>query len=398
MAILFFVVVLVLVYVISVYITGDYRKSIVITLIVMVLGWALLLAAKFFFGWQVYDASFVYLSEGAGIEPSAAKLISFALAIFGVIFAGWLTSCLLFGKKVKEVVIFAIVIITIAVSGIYYFKNKVFFNRNTGDPARYVTKTDEGFSVSAAPGYDSRTGKRLEQVTPELKREIEFWEKNSGKMTHIIPGKYFNAFTGDPEVWYIIKKGKVELFPRPGFDEETGKKLTPIEFDIIERYEKEKRLLEEAQQKKEKETQRKLEEERNIAEEKKKKDEERKIIEENQRKEAEAKQASKVREGQHKDEVWVMLQKECEEGLLKQQLGRQAASGKNEYSKGEIIQKAQILCQEALQGMTQQKREELSQESARKRDLREVMEYNNRSRIYNRESFNDWRRRNGYSN
>lgn len=150
-----------------------------------------------------------------------------------------LLAFLFLGKKRKEVLIGAAVVYTIFSFALFFAGKEVFFDRNTGQPAKFYIMTLNGFKFSSAPDIDPRWGIRYKPVTEEVMKQYHAWQKTGQyeTMPTIRPGKYFDMLTGEPLVWYGERpEGEIELFPLPGFDPKYGNRLKPITHEAIARY------------------------------------------------------------------------------------------------------------------------------------------------------------------
>lgn len=179
------------------------------------------------------------LSSHFGLETIFARPIALAAtAIFVALFPTLIMN-ILFGYKARFI-LFAMVGGSAAVAlATYFFTGDVYFDRSTGEPLKCYAKTLEGFKFSGTCDFDPKLGVRFQKITPDVTREIVFWEKH-GKLEHVpdvVPGRYFDTLTGDPIVWYSVRSdGKIRLFPLPGFDPATGEPLSAITKDVVVHY------------------------------------------------------------------------------------------------------------------------------------------------------------------
>lgn len=171
-----------------------------------------------------------------GLDITFSRMTAALLTVLTLLILPWVISFLFLGKRKVELLIASVILIIGGTFAIYYGSADVFFDRETGKPAKYFIKTLDGFKFSNLSDYDPKFGIKYKPITLEVVKEFHFWEK-TGKMQNVpkVPrGKYFDQITGEPIVWYAERSEKtIRLFPLPGYDPLTGEVLKPITADIV---------------------------------------------------------------------------------------------------------------------------------------------------------------------
>jgi len=193
-----------------------------------------LMKALFVYGLYSFFLEKIYTTFG--MDVMLARVIAVFAAVITLLALPWIISFLLFGRRKKEMFLLASAVTAVCFLGLYYGTANVFFDRTTGQPIKYYIKTLEGFKFSSKGDYDPVIGDRFKAITPEIYKEYYLWQK-TGKLENIPEvraGKYFDMLTGEPIVWYSERPdGKIKLFPLPGFDPMTQKRLKPMAPDVI---------------------------------------------------------------------------------------------------------------------------------------------------------------------
>lgn len=190
---------------------------------------------------SIYTAFLDWTSSSLGVDVSFARPLSVLLTAFGLLILPWSTLYLFLGrKKDKRRVLIAAMLGSLAfLIGTYFTTGRVYFDRNTGEYSRCYLKSLAGFKFSSTCDYDPKFGMKYQPITPQVMKEIYFWEKNGTlqKVPTVQEGKYFDQLTGEALVWYSIQPsdGKVRLFPLPGYDPLTGDQLRPIDKETVEK-------------------------------------------------------------------------------------------------------------------------------------------------------------------
>lgn len=171
-----------------------------------------------------------------GLDLMLSRVIAIFPTIFSLLLLPWIISFLIFGRRKKELSSVTSIAVTVCYLALYYGTADVFFDRKTGQPAKYYIKTLDGFKFSSAEDFDPKFGIKFKPITQEVIKEYFFWQK-TGKL-EIIPevtaGKYFDMITGEPIVWYSERPdGTIKLFALPGHDPTTGELLKPITKEIV---------------------------------------------------------------------------------------------------------------------------------------------------------------------
>lgn len=242
---------------------------------------------------SIYTFFVNQVSSALGLDMMLAKFLGAFLTVVALLALPTIASFVFFGRKKKEFLIACTVIFALWFAGLFYItRSPIYFDRTSGEAAKYYIKTMNKFKTSSSPDYDPETGLKYKPITPEIAKEIELWAETGkvGNMPEIVRGQYFSKLNGEPLVWYIIDSDdKVELFPLPGYDPSTGDKLLPVTKAVIKRYEKERaeaeKIAEEQRQKAEEERQ--AEEQRKAEEQEVREKQQRQEAEELQRRQAE---------------------------------------------------------------------------------------------------------------
>ena len=172
-----------------------------------------------------------------GLDIVFSRMVAAVLTVMTLLFLPWIASIFLFGTRKVELSVVAVILIIGGALIIYHGSADVFFDRATGQPAKYYVKTLEGFRFSNAPDFDPKFGVKYKPINAEIIKDYYFWEKNGtySNLPEIIKNKYFDITTGEPIVWYAERtEGTRALFPLPGYDPLTGKALKPMTAEIAE--------------------------------------------------------------------------------------------------------------------------------------------------------------------
>lgn len=112
----------------------------------------------------------------------------------------------------------------------------MFFDPVNGSPrAWYWRKSDGTYQFYDAPGFQPQTGDQLKVVSRDV---VDDWEKRIAPAhvpQRVDPTNYpfFNLATGAAQVWYWrAKDGKYHFYDAPGFEPETGEKLSLVTPDV----------------------------------------------------------------------------------------------------------------------------------------------------------------------
>jgi signal transduction histidine kinase len=199
---------------------------------------------KIWFLHSIYAFFVAKVSSSLGVDMMWAKLLAASLTVVALLAIPAIVSFLFLGRNKREFLIACTVIFVLWFGSLFYVtQSTIYFDRASGNPAKYYIKTMNEFKTSSAPDYDPETGLKYQPITPEIAKEMEMWAA-TGKvenMPAIANGKYFSTLTGEPTVWYVIDSyDKVKLFPLPGYNPSTGDRLLPVTKAIIKRYERER--------------------------------------------------------------------------------------------------------------------------------------------------------------
>jgi len=179
------------------------------------------------------------LSSKFGLEDVYARPFAIALTALTVAATPALLLATLFGYRAKFVFFMILGGSIVVAMSTHFFTKGVYFDRATGKSQKCYAKTLEGFKFSSVCDFDPKLGVRFQKITPEVMKEIVFWEK-SGSLKNVPPvkeGQYFDPLTGEAVVWYSLRSdGSIHLFSLPGFDPTIGETLKPITKEIIAKY------------------------------------------------------------------------------------------------------------------------------------------------------------------
>jgi hypothetical protein len=198
----------------------------------------LVVLTKTFFAFLIYSFFLGKISSAFGLDPQLSRAIAILAMIGSLVLLPWIISFFIFGTGKKDLLIVASIAIAACYLALYYGTANVFFDRTTGQPAKYYIKTLDGFKFSSKEDFDPEFGIRYKPITQEIVKEYFFWQKTGNLKTipEVKAGKYFDMITGEPIVWYSERQdGTIKLFSLPGHDPTTGELLKPITKDVAKR-------------------------------------------------------------------------------------------------------------------------------------------------------------------
>lgn len=124
-----------------------------------------------------------------------------------------------------------------------------FFDPMTGAPKAWYTQESDGrLSFFDRPGFDPRSGVRLQGVTPSIaakwmeqqgqneRKKVFLEQVRKGSVKPIDPAQaeFFDPESGEAAVWYgRAERGVLEFYDRPGFDPLTGDRLRPVTASVV---------------------------------------------------------------------------------------------------------------------------------------------------------------------
>jgi len=161
-----------------------------------------------------------------------------------------------------------------------------FFDKRTGKPKVWYWRTESGYEFYDAPGFHPRTGGVLTSITRDV---ISDWLRSQNNLTQCyiiqrdaqppviyrnhLPGidpetgrecrlvtiglverlneyasgkrpdkikathpEFFDPRTSEPIVWYVDRRGTIEIFDLLGYDPETGEELLAVTPEIVDRW------------------------------------------------------------------------------------------------------------------------------------------------------------------
>ena len=194
--------------------------------------------------WFIKSAYSFFLSQLValiGLDILAARLVSILLTVVAVLFLPLTIGFFLFGRRKAEFLVATSVAVGVGLLAVHYSTREVFFDRQTGQPARYYIRTLEGYLFSSRPDYDPKFGIQYQPITPETIREHHLWEKRrkSGErleVRELTEPPYFDMMTGKPIAWYVERdEDEIAVYPLPGFDPVTGELLKPVDKEVVKR-------------------------------------------------------------------------------------------------------------------------------------------------------------------
>ncbi|MEH6950718.1 hypothetical protein V4R08_05135 [Nitrobacter sp. NHB1] len=116
----------------------------------------------------------------------------------------------------------------------------VFFDPVSGNSqAWYWRNADGSYEFYDAPGFQPQTGEKLNVVTRDV---VDDWKRHIAPAhvpQRVDPTKYpfFDLTTGVAQVWYWrAKDGSYEFYDAPGFEPETGEKLSIVTREVVSKW------------------------------------------------------------------------------------------------------------------------------------------------------------------
>jgi|GEM_PF-3769027 len=216
------------------------KRRVLLACILLLLVILLVVVPAFFFAQfltvkEVFSFGINSLVGVAGFNKWLAKALIAALLIPFVFGMRYVFS---FSRSKRRVGTIILGVYTVGYFMLMYTATQgKYFRHDTGEPTVwYSYDTYEGcYRVSSTPGYDTRTGGKLEPVTPEIAPQIEK-RKCSRKKIETLDEMFFDPITGQPLKWYYkADDGSYEFFSSPGYHTLTGKKLEPVTPEIAVR-------------------------------------------------------------------------------------------------------------------------------------------------------------------
>ncbi len=214
------------------------RKGLKYIFLFLAIGIAVILLiglSKALFVLSIYSFFLGKISSILGLDLMPSRVVAILATMVTIMLLPWVTSFLLLGRRKKELFIATAIVVALFYLSLHFGTTEVFFDRSTGEPAKYYIKTMEGFKFSSSGDFDPKFGIKYKFITPEVVKEYFFWQR-TGKLEvipEVIPGRYFDMITGEPIVWYSEEPdGTIKLFPLPGHDPATGELLKPITKEI----------------------------------------------------------------------------------------------------------------------------------------------------------------------
>lgn len=135
----------------------------------------------------------------------------------------------------------------------FFLSRGTYFGYNEGEVMKYYAVTPEGIRFFDSPGFDPKYGTELEPVTPKLIEQYERTKRGLKPMKINTSGEieFFNSITGEPKVWYFLDSdNNFEFFDRQGFHPVYWEKLRPVTPDVVSKYKRRLKDIEEEEVKK----------------------------------------------------------------------------------------------------------------------------------------------------
>lgn len=191
----------------------------------------------------VYGELATWINTELGIDETYANLLAILITAVSISLLGFFTSFFLRGTLRKEALIITVCVV-VAIIGLLYFKGTdVYFAQQSGRTIKYYADTPDGIIVSRQGGFDPKYRVQRQVVTPAIAARIER-EKRGIKPNRIYLHSFnkfeditFFGMHGEPQYFYYVRKGTIELFDNPGFHPQAREQLKPITPDVVFRLE-----------------------------------------------------------------------------------------------------------------------------------------------------------------
>lgn len=223
---------------------------VVIFLISMLLIWEIL---KFTFVIKTFDYVVDNFVNVSGMSHWLAKgivillMIPFFWALGEFFKIGFKLRNLFSKKKTRNYrkLGLAIVIVYIALFflSMFFLSRGTYFGHFKGEAIKYYAVTPEGIRFFDSPGFDSKYGIELKPVTSDMM--VKFQKKTLGmqpKKINVEENKnieFFDQITGEAKIWYFLdNNGSYEFFNGPGFHALYNVELKPVNFEVIQSFQK----------------------------------------------------------------------------------------------------------------------------------------------------------------
>jgi hypothetical protein len=120
-----------------------------------------------------------------------------------------------------------------------------FFDPRTSEPIVWYVDHGGTIEIFDLMGYNPATSEELLPVTPEI---VDRWKAQQAQIGRKPPGRvdpashpWFDVKTGRPNIWHSPgETGALDFFNGPGFHPKTGKALTEITQDFVEKRSRER--------------------------------------------------------------------------------------------------------------------------------------------------------------
>lgn len=211
---------------------NKYVKAGVIVLVLFLLFFPTLIALKYVAIRQVYFHYVGTIADLTGLNTFLVKAISALLLVPFIISVRYLFSLDRTRRTIGSVIII-LYVFTYNLS-LYHFTKNHYFKFATGEGMKWYALTPEGVKFYDKPGVDPIYGITLQQVTPEIIKNLKLIEK--GEFNPIDPdtATFFNPITGEVKVWYFrYADGIYEFYDKPGYHPITGKALKPVTHQVL---------------------------------------------------------------------------------------------------------------------------------------------------------------------
>jgi hypothetical protein len=212
-----------------------WAKALVLLAVLTAFVISTLIALRYATLWQIYRGYVETVTQLTGFN---SYLITAAAALVSVPFfigANFLLSVSP-ARRHKGLAILVCLFVLYNV-GLFFATRDASFGFASGETLKWYAMTPEGVRYYDHPGVDPIYGIELKPVTRDNVRELKRLEQGEALPIDPEQVEFFNAFTGDPQVWYSRDgNGKWEFYNRPGYHPRTGAELHPVSHELYEEW------------------------------------------------------------------------------------------------------------------------------------------------------------------
>lgn len=186
--------------------------------------------------YAVYSFALQKVSSIFGLDQMLSRAIAVGVTSISILITPWVVGYVFFGRRKVEVTIAGSLIAIAFCFAIYFGTENVFFDRETGQPAKYYIKTTSGYKFSSQADTDPVFGVKYKPINQEVIKEFLAWKKTGVIDTspEVTSGEYFDRLTGEPKAWYVKRaNGSIHISSLPGYDTLTGEPMHPITKEVV---------------------------------------------------------------------------------------------------------------------------------------------------------------------